>query len=452
MRDRYTITERLDHGGMAEVFRGVAESMEGFKKSVAIKRILPNLTKNQKFVSMFLDEARLSLFLQHANIVQVFDISKTPDNAYFLVMEFVDGCNLKGLIERQKQKTKRIDVGHSVYLMIECCKALQYAHSLEHPETNEPLGIVHRDISPPNILLSKNGEIKLVDFGLAKANSQIESTDPGVVKGKFSYLSPEAASGRDVDHRADVFAVGIILWELFTGRRLFYGETDYQTVELVRQARVPSIAALNPEVDAEIEQVVRKSLARDPDDRYQNAADLGDALSQFLFSRRMKVTARDIAALVRDTQVEMMRKRSSEPKDSLIDALILDEMQKMTSLIGGNGAPQTATSEGSMSLDPSAFIDTSNWVGELGLSSSQQQQQHPHPHPAKNRPPRPQPVKGKSSTATPSPEIESLEQMLEPDRTGVHKRGEGKPPWLLIAIILLLLAAGAAVAVIFVMK
>ena len=350
MRDRYTITERLDHGGMAEVFRGVAESMEGFKKSVAIKRILPNLTKNQKFVSMFLDEARLSLFLQHANIVQVFDISKTPDNAYFLVMEYVDGCNLKALIERSKQKGRRIEVAHTIYIAMEACKALNYAHYLEHPETNEPLGIVHRDISPPNILLSKNGEIKLVDFGLAKANSQIESTDPGVVKGKFSYLSPEAASALPVDHRADVFAVGIILWEMFTGRRLFYGETDYQTVELVRQARVPSIAALNPEIEPELEAVVRKALARDVEERYQSAADLGDALANYLFSRKMKVTSRDIASLVRDTQVEMMRKRSAEPKDSLIDALILDEMQKMTSLVEGEESPNPGGSgaEGSM--------------------------------------------------------------------------------------------------------
>jgi serine/threonine-protein kinase len=331
--------------------------------------------------------------------------------------------------------------------MIECCKALQYAHSLEHPETNEPLGIVHRDISPPNILLSKNGEIKLVDFGLAKANSQIESTEPGVVKGKFSYLSPEAASGEQVDHRADVFAVGIILWELFTGRRLFYGETDFQTVEQVRQARVPSIAALNPEIDTEIEQVVRKALARNPDDRYQSAADLGDALAQFLFSRRMKVTARDIAALVRDAQVEMMRKRSAEPKDSLIDALILDEMQKMTSLVDGNGAPQTATSEGSMSLDPSAFIDTSNWVGEMGMASVQ-------PPPSKQqRPAARAPARPGKVNAPTSPEIESLEQMLEPDRTGMHKNGEGKPPpWLLIAVIMVLLAGGAAVAVIFAMR
>jgi len=449
MRDRYTITERLDHGGMAEVFRGVAESMEGFKKSVAIKRILPNLTKNQKFVAMFLDEARLSLFLQHANIVQVFDISRTPDNAYFLVMEFVDGCNLKGLIERQKQKNRRIDPAHTIYLMIECCKALQYAHSLEHPETNEPLGIVHRDISPPNILLSKNGEVKLVDFGLAKANSQIESTDPGVVKGKFSYLSPEAASGLEVDSRADVFAVGIILWELFTGRRLFYGETDYQTVELVRQAKVPSISALNPEVEAELEQVVRKALAREPDDRYQSANDLGDALAQYLFSHRMKVTARDIATLVKDTQVEMMRKRSAEPKESLIDALILDEMQKMTSLIDGAGGTPAGTDQGSMSLDPSTFIDTQNWANDMGLASMNPGAQTPAKRPGPSRPPA---TKGRPGAPPQPNDIESLEQMLEPDRTGVHKKGEAKPPWALIIVIMLLLAAGAAVAVVVAMQ
>jgi serine/threonine protein kinase len=442
MRDRYTITERLDHGGMAEVFRGVAESMEGFKKNVAIKRILPNLTKNQKFVSMFLDEARLSLFLQHANIVQVFDISKTPDNAYFLVMEYVDGCNLKSLIERQKQKGKKIEIAHSIYIMMECCKALNYAHFLEHPETNEPLGIVHRDISPPNILLSKNGEIKLVDFGLAKANSQIESTDPGVVKGKFSYLSPEAASGLDVDHRADVFAVGIILWEMFTSRRLFYGDTDYQTVELVRQARVPSIAALNPEIEPELEAIVRKSLAKDPNDRYQNAADLGDALAQYLFSRRMKVTSRDISGLVRDTQVEMMRKRSHEPKESLIDALILDEMQKMTSLVDGEKNPADSSAEGSMSLDPHAFVDTSNWAGELAQPKRAKHQS--------STPPRDKPRT--SMTPTPGPgEMESLEAMLEPERTGVHGKADRATPWMLIIIVMIVLAAGAAAAVVLMM-
>ncbi len=442
MRDRYTITERLDHGGMAEVFRGVAESMEGFKKNVAIKRVLPNLTKNQKFVSMFLDEARLSLYLQHANIVQVFDISRTPDNAYFLVMEFVDGCNLKALIERQKQKGKRIEIPHAIYLMIECCKALHYAHSLENPETGEPLGIVHRDISPPNILLSKNGEVKLVDFGLAKANTQIEQTDQGVVKGKFSYLSPEAASAVEVDHRADVFAVGILLWELFTGKRLFYGETDYQTVELVRQAKIPSIAQHSPDVEPEIEQVIRKALARDPEERYQSAADLGDALAQYLFSRRMKVTARDISALVKDTQVEMMRKRSAEPKESLIDALILDEMQKMTSLVDGEEQSNPA-GEGSMSLDPTAFVDPSGWAREVAT-------QNQRPAKKSTRPPPGRSPLGKS-VLTPAPgEVESLEAMLEPERTGVHAR-ETRVPWVLIVVLMLVLAGGAAALVVVLM-
>ncbi len=443
MRDRYTITERLDHGGMAEVFRGVAESMEGFKKSVAIKRILPNLTKNQKFVSMFLDEARLSLFLQHANIVQVFDISRTPDNAYFLVMEFVDGANLKSLIERQKQKNKRFDAAATIYIMMECCKALNYAHFLENPETNEPLGIVHRDISPPNILISKNGEVKLVDFGLAKANSQIESTDEGVVKGKFSYLSPEAASGVDVDHRADVFAVGIILWEMLTGRRLFLGDTDYQTVELVRQARVPSIAAINPEIEPELEAVVRKALAKDVEDRYQSAADLGDALAQYLFSRRMKVTARDIAAIVKDTQLEMMRKRSSEPKESVIDKLINDEMNKMTSLVDAEQQdPGKSGAEGSLSLDPGHFVDTAGWGGEISA---------PPPATTK-RPTRPPPM-GRPARTTNAPptgagEPEGLESLLEPERTGVHANPNKKPPWALIIVIMVILAAGAAAAVV----
>lgn len=440
MADRYSITERVDAGGMAEVFRGVAESIQGFKKNVAIKRILPSLVKNKKFVSMFLDEAKLSLFLQHANIVQVFDIGQS-ESSYFLVMEFVDGCNLKHLLDRLKQKGRRIDVAHAIYLMLECCKALNYAHHAENPETQEPLHIVHRDISPPNILISKMGEVKLVDFGLAKANSQLESTDPGVVKGKFSYLSPEAASGLEVDRRADIFAIGILLWEMFTGRRLFYGDTDYQTVELVRQARIPSIAALNPEIEPELEAIVRKALARDPNDRYAEAADLGDALAQYLFSRRMKVTARDIASLVRDTQVEQQRKRSLAPGGSIIDVLIRDEMAKVTSLVDGDSPALAGDALGATSLDPSAFVDTSGWAADFGFDATASAS-HPvapsAPSPLPDRPPR-------RETAAPeadAPEIESLQQMLEPDRTGVHRMAGGSKGLVIALVVLVLLAAG----------
>ncbi len=394
MGDRYTISERLDQeGGMAEVFIGVAESLQGFKKNVAIKRILPNLTKNDKFVAMFLDEAKLSLHLQHANIVQVFDIGVT-DSTYFLVMEYVNGCNLKGLIEYLAARDRQMSTAQAIYIVLECCKALSYAHHVESSD-GEPLNIVHRDVSPPNILLSRMGEVKLVDFGLAKASSQIETTDPGIVKGKFSYLSPEAAHGAIVDARTDIFAIGIILWELFTGKRLFFGETDYQTVQLVRQAKIPSISAINPQIDQELEAIVLCALARDPDKRYQTSADLSDALAQYLFGHRMKVTARDIAALVQETQKERLRK---QPQQSLIDTLIQEEMSKITSLRDDGSVVTVEESDGGQILDPRSFINTAAWTQDFGLNSHTQGGDISHGHDSGN-------------------EIESLQQMLEPDRT-----------------------------------
>ncbi len=374
---KYRITERIDSGGMAEVFRGVAESLQGFKKNIAIKRILPNLCKNKKFISMFLDEARLSLHLQHTNIVGVFDIGVSPDavgdNTYFIVMEYVDGIHLKGLVESYRRQNRRLSVAQTLYVLMEVCRGLAYAHDLVDPDDNRPLNIVHRDISPPNILISKMGEVKLVDFGLAKANSQLESTDPGVVKGKFSYLSPEAACGKEVDRRADIFAVGILLYELLTGRRLFYGENDYQTVELVRQARVPSISQQNPEVEPELEAVVRKALARDLDQRFQTAGELQDAIAQYLFSRGLKVTNRDIAAIVRDCVAEK-QKAGPQPKAprSLIDALIQEELVKFTSLdeVSAEGrvgerplSPEDLS--GARPLDSASFIDTRSWTEDV---------------------------------------------------------------------------------------
>src|SRR5262245_695642 len=330
---RYRITERVAAGGMAEVFRGVAESMRGFKKNIAIKRILPALTKNKKFVAMFLDEARLSLSLQHANIVQVFDIGHTEDT-YFIVMEYVDGCDLKSLLEWRRRISRRVPIANVLYIITEICKGLSYAHELLNPDTGKPLGIVHRDISPPNVLMSKQGEIKVVDFGLAKATSQVEITDPGVVKGKMSYLSPEAARGEEVDHRADICAVGILLYEMLTGKRLFYGETDYQTVELVRNAKIPPIKPQNPQVEQELEDLVREALAKRKEDRFQNATDIQDALAQYTYSRGLKVISRDIAELVRQC-LEDRRAQSGEGKPksaTIIDHLLQDEIVKFTSV------------------------------------------------------------------------------------------------------------------------
>jgi len=328
---RYRITERVAAGGMAEVFRGVAESLQGFKKNIAIKRILPALTKNKKFVAMFLDEARLSLVLQHANIVQVFDIAHT-DDTYFIVMEYVDGVDLKAIMEWRRKINRRIPIAHSLYMITEICKGLSYAHELLNPETGKPLGIVHRDISPPNVLISKQGEVKVVDFGLAKATSQIETTDPGVVKGKMSYLSPEAARGEEVDASADIFAVGILLYEMLTGKRLFYGETDYQTVELVRNAKIPPIKPQNPQVEPELEDIVRKALAKRKEDRFQSPTDLQDALAQYSYSRGLKVISRDISELVRQCLDDRASQSSDGKKPSIIDHMLQEEIVKITSV------------------------------------------------------------------------------------------------------------------------
>jgi eukaryotic-like serine/threonine-protein kinase len=367
---RYRITERVASGGMAEVFRGVAESLQGFKKNIAIKRILPALTKNKKFVAMFLDEARLSLSLQHANIVQVFDIGHTQDT-YFIVMEYVDGIDLKSLIEWRRRMGRRVPIAPTLYIITEICKGLSYAHDLLNTDTGRPLGIVHRDISPPNVLISKQGEVKVVDFGLAKASSQLESTDPGVVKGKMSYLSPEAARGEEVDSRSDIFAVGILLYEMLTGKRLFYGETDYQTVELVRNARIPPIKAQNPEVEQELEDIVRRALARRQGDRFQTANDLQDALAHYSYSRGLKVISRDISELVRQCLEDRAAQSSGGKRrgGNIIDTLLQDEINKFTSVdFEDPGSrplgPEDLSSGGGGSFGD--FIDPRAWAIEAG--------------------------------------------------------------------------------------
>ena len=309
---------------MAEVYLGEASSLEGFKKRVAIKRVLPHLAQNESFIAMFLDEARLSARLSHANIVSVFDIS-ARDNTFFLIMEFVDGANLKRILESLHRRGQRFPLPDALYVCAEACRGLSYAHHLRD-ENGRPLGIVHRDISPPNIMLTRQGEVKVADFGLAKAGTQLSQTDPGVVKGKFSYLSPEAAAGREVDARADIFSLGIVLWEMLAGKRLFLGETDYATVKLIQQANIPRLAPLNNQVDETFEEILLKALTRAPEDRYQSAQEFGDALTGYLFARQLKVSNYSIASLVNTAISE----DAAPGKDdtSLINRLIQEEIDE----------------------------------------------------------------------------------------------------------------------------
>ena len=298
VKQRYQVIERIDAGGMAEIFKGRALSLDGIERPVAIKRILPSLSQNRKFLKMFIDEARLSMRLSHANIVQVFDVGRA-DDTYFLVMEFVDGSNIRRIVQKSAEIGYQIPTAVALNIVIEICRGLATAHEASDA-TGAPLGIVHRDVSPPNILISWSGEVKITDFGLAKAVSQLERTEPGIVKGKFSYLSPEAAEAKEVDARSDIFSAGIILHELLTGRRLFMGKSDLDTVELVKKCQIPLPSSIQASIKPELDAIVLKALAKDRRRRYQSAREFGDDMADFLFANGMKVTGFDVARTIRE--------------------------------------------------------------------------------------------------------------------------------------------------------
>jgi serine/threonine-protein kinase len=333
---KYEIIKRIGTGGMAEVFKASSTSVEGFQKLVAIKRVLPSLTENERFVRMFLDEAKIALPLSHTNIVQTFDLGMA-DETYFIVMEYVECATLKDVVNMLQKEGSRLGVAEACYVALEILKGLDYAHSKTDAD-GESLNIVHRDISPPNILLSRSGEVKITDFGLAKAKSQAELTDPGVVKGKFGYLSPEAAHGEDIDGRTDIFAVGILLWEMLTGQRLFLGESDYETLELVREADIPPVASRGRRIPESLQDILDGALAKHPDDRYRTARQLGEHLAQFLYARGEPVTSFQLRPYVRavlgEQQPEAAEAEQLGPADKAVQREInefvsIDDLQDM---------------------------------------------------------------------------------------------------------------------------
>lgn len=463
MAQNYKPLYRLAAGGMAEVWVAQSVSVAGFKKKVAIKRILPGLLKDDRFVRMFLDEARLSLHFNHANVVTVFDLGKS-DETYFIVMEYVEGTTLKQVLEFLQERGQRIPLPLVIWILNETLKGLEYAHQLVDPETGEALHVVHRDISPPNLLISWNGEVKLTDFGLAKATTQLESTDAGVVKGKFSYLSPEAAHGQPVDGRTDIFAVGILAYEMLTMRRLFLGDTDYQTVEMVRAATVPSIRAQNPEVPDELENIIRKSLARDLDQRYRTASEFADDLLAFLFSRRLKVSARDLSNLLKELRAfkeakDAKDKAAGDRSMNLIEQLMAEELANFRSIDEDSGKSGGSGQTGSRSLldeelgdfDSSApLVDGLDDLIGPGPGPGPGPDSEAAPPPVATRPAATRPV------ATPTPP-EELPDVDDPpaisEHSIAHTRLPSPPPkeaksnagiWLLI--ILILLGGGGAAA------
>ncbi|MFO0549563.1 MAG: serine/threonine-protein kinase [Polyangiaceae bacterium] len=297
---RYRVIERIAAGGMAEVFRAESASLQGFRKDVAIKRVLPHLAQNKQFIEMFIDEARLGARLSHSNCVQVFDIGM-GDGTYFIVMEFIDGADLRSLMQWISDMRGPFPIPEAAHIAMRVCEGLAYAHALTD-DKGAGLGIVHRDVSPPNVLITKHGEVKVADFGLAKANSNMAAEEEGVIKGKYSYLAPEAIETQQVDPRSDLFAVGAMLWELIAGKKLFQGKTDVETIKLVARAQIPALMQYGQPIDEELMGIIRKSLSKEPAERFQSGEQFADALSRWLVRSGHSVTSFDVAKLVRDFQ------------------------------------------------------------------------------------------------------------------------------------------------------
>ena len=303
---RYRLLERLGEGGMAEVFKAKSFGVEGFEKVLVIKRILPKLAEHPKFVDMFVHEAKLAVRLSHANIVQVFDLGRVDHptgepTSYFIAMEYVPGLDLASVLTRCRRQKREIPVGMAVFIAAEVAKALDHAHR-RRDEQSRPLGIVHRDISPQNVLVSWEGEVKVTDFGIAKAIDSIvdESRDEemGKVRGKLAYMSPEQSRAGLVDGRSDIFSLGTVLYEILTGTNPFTAPTSFETLRRVQASEYPPLELLRPDLSRAVSAIVGKMLARDPKERFADAGRLHDELLGYFYAAAERFGANDLADFV----------------------------------------------------------------------------------------------------------------------------------------------------------
>lgn len=285
---KYTLLRRLALGGMAELFLALQRSVAGFEKLVVVKRVLPELASDEAFVAMLLQEARIAATLTHPNIAQVYDVGHA-EGRYFIAMEHVHGEDLRSIVRQMKKKEVRsFPLEHTIAIVLGCCKGLAYAHDQRDLDGNE-LGIVHRDVSPQNVLVTFTGDVKLVDFGIAKAATGAEEK-PGKLKGKVPYMSPEQAQGLELDRRSDIFSLGVMLFELTTGKRLFRGDSDPETLRTIVEGNYPTPRSLNPNIPERLEQIILRSLEPSRERRYPTAHDMQVDLEAFIRDTQMPVS------------------------------------------------------------------------------------------------------------------------------------------------------------------
>ncbi len=290
---KYCLLERVSVGGMAEIFRAKPFNAPESQKYLALKRILPHLAEDDEFIQMFIDEAKLTVQLIHPNIVRTYELGRFHTSPYIL-MEFISGQDLLELQRRLRGQRRIMSVAMSCYIVREIAAGLDYVHA-KKDENGQPLNIIHRDISPQNILVTYGGKVKIIDFGIAKGTFQETHTQVGVLKGKFGYMSPEQVRGEAIDHRSDVFSMGVLLWELLTNRRLFKAENEFETLQMVRNPQVDPPSVKNNQIPPEVDRIVARALAADRNQRYQSGGELAGAIDGFLSSLDPPFAAQELS-------------------------------------------------------------------------------------------------------------------------------------------------------------
>ncbi len=338
---RYRLIAELAHGGMGDVYLGVAQGPAGFSKLMVIKMLRPALAEDEQFLSMFLDEARLAARLNHPNIVQTVEVGN-EGRRYFLAMEYLEGQSLQRLRQRVA-KEHPFPLGPHLRILIDALNGLQYAHDLLDIDGNA-LGIVHRDATPHNIFVTYDGQVKVVDFGIAKAMDSSLETRTGELKGKVAYMPPEQASAQRVDRRADVFAIGVMVWEAAVGRRLWKGLNEVAIMHELLTGHIPSPKEIDPRVPTELDHICRRALSLRPDDRYASAADFVNDLERFLGNIGDRTTTRDIARIAAEA-FDADRRELREIIDKQLRQLREGDtlaMPKISTAGAGQGTPSVS--------------------------------------------------------------------------------------------------------------
>ena len=365
---KYKLTERLAIGGMAEVFLGTVDGAAGFTKLVVIKRLHPQYSRDKAFIQMLIDEARLTSQLNHGNICQVYDLGEA-EGSYYIALEYIAGEDVRTLQDHCRRSGDEFPIAAAVFIVSETLAGLDFAHRKEGPDG--PMGIIHRDVSPQNILISYEGEVKVIDFGIAKArNRMAKETEAGVIKGKFRYMSPEQASGLMVDNRTDVFAAGVVLYELLAGETHSLNLPDTEVLRRMRAAEFEPLRKRRRSIPSRLEKIVHKALGRKPSQRYSTAAEFRAALLKFLQSQKVSFGSVELAMLMRKVFDEQRRKRRDGSFSGVLDqvsaatnrrvaAASVPSMASPRSPSGRSRLPGPLTPTGTEQLDDEEEVEIS---------------------------------------------------------------------------------------------